>query len=147
MNFARQNRITFTKPDPSAKKYDFFFGGMYNKCIYIFAYPEYRSFIWVFPVTDQCYVVLNLALFGNWIDFNFKSSLDIAVYIYKLQCSQYMDLSVICVVFLWSVSIDKAYLNVLVLISKLLGQSILGMRQLPRMNILVIGLISISNHH
>jgi hypothetical protein len=36
------------------------------------------------------------------------------------------------------VSIDKAYLNVLVVISKLLGQSILGMRQLPRMNILVL---------
>jgi hypothetical protein len=35
------------------------------------------------------------------------------------------------------VSIDKAYLNVLVVISKLLGQFILGMRQLPRMNILV----------
>ena len=34
-------------------------------------------------------------------------------------------------------SIDKAYLNVLVVISKLLGQFILGMRQLPRMNILV----------
>ena len=32
-------------------------------------------------------------------------------------------------------SIDKAYLNILVVISKLLGQSILGMRQLPRMNI------------
>ena len=47
-------------------------------------------------------------------------------------------LSVICVVFLWSVSIDKAYLNVLVVISKLLGQSILGMRQLPCMNILVL---------
>ena len=46
-------------------------------------------------------------------------------------------LSVICVVFLWSVSIDKAYLNVLVVISKLLGQSILGMCQLSRMNILV----------
>ena len=38
--------------------------------VYIFAYPEYRSFSWVFPVTDQCYV-----------DFNFKSSLDIARYI------------------------------------------------------------------
>ena len=49
----------------------------------------------------------------------------------------YLGLSVICVVFLWSVSIDKAYLNVLVVISKLLGQFILGMRQLPRMNILV----------
>jgi hypothetical protein len=36
------------------------------------------------------------------------------------------------------VSIDKAYLNVLVVISKLLGQSILGLRQLPRMNILVL---------
>jgi hypothetical protein len=36
------------------------------------------------------------------------------------------------------VSIDQAYLNVLVVISKLLGQSILGMRQLPRMNILVL---------
>ena len=35
-------------------------------------------------------------------------------------------------------SIDKAYLNLLVVISKLLGQSILGMRQLPRMNILVL---------
>jgi len=35
------------------------------------------------------------------------------------------------------VSIDKTYLNVLVVISKLLDQSILGMRQLPRMNILV----------
>ena len=34
--------------------------------------------------------------------------------------------------------IDKAYLNVLVVISKLLGQSISGMRQLPRMNILVL---------
>ena len=32
-------------------------------------------------------------------------------------------LSVICVVFLWSVSSDKAYLNVLDVISKLLGQS------------------------
>jgi hypothetical protein len=32
-------------------------------------------------MSDQCYVVLNVALFGNWIDFNFKSSLDIAVYI------------------------------------------------------------------
>ena len=50
----------------------------------------------------------------------------------------YLTLSVICVVFLWSVSIDKAYLNVLVVISKLLSQSILGMRQLPRMNILVL---------
>jgi hypothetical protein len=36
------------------------------------------------------------------------------------------------------VSIDKAYLNVLVVISELLGQSILGMRQLPRMNIPVL---------
>jgi predicted aspartyl protease len=36
------------------------------------------------------------------------------------------------------VSIDKSYLNVLVVISKLLGQSILGMRQLHRMNILVL---------
>jgi hypothetical protein len=36
------------------------------------------------------------------------------------------------------VSIDKAYLNILVVISNLLGQSILGMRQLPRMNILVL---------
>ena len=35
-------------------------------------------------------------------------------------------------------SIDKAYLNILVVISNLLGQSILGMRQLPRMNILVL---------
>jgi hypothetical protein len=35
------------------------------------------------------------------------------------------------------VSIDKAYLNVLVVISKILGQFILGIRQLPRMNILV----------
>ena len=52
--------------------------------------------------------------------------------------SRYLFLSVICVVFLWSVSIDKAYLNVLVVISKLLGQSIIGMRQLPRMNILVL---------
>ena len=43
----------------------------------------------------------------------------------------------IFVVFLWSVSIDQAYLNVLV-ISKWLGQSILGMRQLPLMNILVL---------
>jgi hypothetical protein len=43
-----------------------------------------------------------------------------------------------CVVFLWSVSIDKGYLNVLVVMSKLLGQSILGMCQLPRMNILVL---------
>ena len=34
--------------------------------------------------------------------------------------------------------IDKAYLNVLVVISKLLGQSILGIRQLPRMNMLVL---------
>jgi hypothetical protein len=25
-----------------------------------------------------------LALFGNWIDFNFKSSLDIAVYMYNV---------------------------------------------------------------
>jgi hypothetical protein len=49
-----------------------------------------------------------------------------------------MLLSVISVVFLWSVSIDKAYLNILVVISNLLGQSILGMRQLPRMNILVL---------
>jgi hypothetical protein len=32
-------------------------------------------------MSDQCYVVLNVAFFGNWIDFNFKSSLDIAVYI------------------------------------------------------------------
>jgi hypothetical protein len=32
----------------------------------------------------------------------------------------------------------KAYLNVLVVISKLLGQFILGMRQLPRMNIFVL---------
>jgi hypothetical protein len=32
-------------------------------------------------MSDQCYVVINVALFGNWIDFNFKSSLDIAVYI------------------------------------------------------------------
>ena len=46
-------------------------------------------------------------------------------------------LSVICVVFLWSVSIDKAYLIVLVVISKLLGQFLLGMRQLSRMNMLV----------
>ena len=44
----------------------------------------------------------------------------------------------IFVVFLWSVSIDQAYLNVLVVISKWLGQSILGMRQLPLMNILVL---------
>jgi hypothetical protein len=36
------------------------------------------------------------------------------------------------------VLIDKAYLNVLVVISKLLGQSILGMRQLPHMNIFVL---------
>jgi hypothetical protein len=50
----------------------------------------------------------------------------------------YIVLSVICVVFLSSVSIDKAYLNVLVVISKLLGQFILGMRQLPRMNIFVL---------
>ena len=35
-------------------------------------------------MSDQCYVVLNVALFGNWIDLNFKSSLDIAVYI---QCN------------------------------------------------------------
>ena len=35
-------------------------------------------------------------------------------------------------------SIDKAYLNALVVISKLLGQSILGTRQLPSMNILVL---------
>ena len=36
---------------------------------------------------DDIYDFLDfLALFGNWIDFNFKSSLDIAVYIYKLQC-------------------------------------------------------------
>jgi hypothetical protein len=41
---------------------------------------------------------------------------------------KYSSLSVICVVFLWSVSIDKAYLNVLVVVSKLLGQSILCMR-------------------
>jgi hypothetical protein len=54
-----------------------------------------------------------------------------------MQIRRYFNLSVICVVFLWSVSIDKAYLNVLVVISKLLGHSILGMRQLPRMNILV----------
>jgi hypothetical protein len=40
-------------------------------------------------------------------------------------CNGY--LSVICVVFLWIVSIDKAYLNILVVISKLLCQSILGM--------------------
>jgi len=33
-------------------------------------------------------------------------------------------------------SIDKAFLNVLVVISKLLGQFILGMCRLPRMNIL-----------
>jgi hypothetical protein len=51
---------------------------------------------------------------------------------------QYFILSVICVVFLWSVSIDKAYLNALVVVSKLLGQSILGTRQLPSMNILVL---------
>jgi hypothetical protein len=37
-----------------------------------------------------------------------------------------------------SVSIDQAYLNVLVVISKLLGQFILGMSELPRMNILVL---------
>jgi len=36
------------------------------------------------------------------------------------------------------VSIDKAYLNALVVKSKLLDQSILGMRQLMRMNILVL---------
>ena len=42
-------------------------------------------------------------------------------------------------------SIDKAYLNVLVVISKLLGQSILGMRQLPRMNILVLKKILVAS--
>jgi len=38
---------------------------MYNKCVYtnVFAYPEYKSFSWVFPVTDQCYVVLNFSSF------------------------------------------------------------------------------------
>ena len=51
-------------------------------------------------------------------------------------CNGY--LSVICVVFLWIVSIDKAYLNILVVISKLLCQSILAMCQLPRMNIPVL---------
>ena len=45
---------------------------------------------------------------------------------------KFVNLSVICVVFLWSVSIDKAYLNVLVVISKLLGQFILGMRHIAR---------------
>ena len=39
-------------------------------------------------------------------------------------------------VFLWSVLTDKAYLNVLVVISKLLGQSISDTRQLPSINIL-----------
>ena len=51
---------------------------------------------WNFPVTDQCYVVLNLALFGNWIDFNFKSPLDIAVYVQSLQ-SSYSWFSIILV--------------------------------------------------
>jgi hypothetical protein len=36
------------------------------------------------PISAMLYYIL--ALFGNWIDFKFKSSLDIAVYIYKLQC-------------------------------------------------------------
>ena len=58
--------------------------------------------------------------------------------VFSVNFSNISALSVICVVFLWSVSIDQAYLNVLVVISKLLGQSILGMRQLPRMNILVL---------
>ena len=58
--------------------------------------------------------------------------------IVHVKYSRYLLLSVICVVFLWSVSIDRANLNVLVVISKLLGQSIIGMRQLPRMNILVL---------
>jgi hypothetical protein len=31
--------------------------------VYIFAYSEYRSFSWVFPVTDRCYVVLNFISF------------------------------------------------------------------------------------
>ena len=35
----------------------FFFSGCTTN-VYIFAYPEYRSFIWDFAVTDQCYVVL-----------------------------------------------------------------------------------------
>jgi hypothetical protein len=43
------------------------------------------------------------------------------------------------------VSIDKAYLNVLVVISKLLGQFILGIRQLPRMNILVFKKILVAS--
>jgi predicted aspartyl protease len=58
--------------------------------------------------------------------------------IVHVKYSRYLFLSVISVVFLWSVSIDRANLNVLVVISKLLGQSIIGMRQLPRMNILVL---------
>ena len=57
--------------------------------------------------------------------------------VFSVNFSNISALSVICVVFLWSVSIDQAYLNVLVVISKLLGQSTLGMRQLPRMNILL----------
>ena len=42
-------------------------------------------------------------------------------------------------------SIDKAYLNVLVVISKLLGQFILGMRQLLCMNILVFKKILVAS--
>jgi hypothetical protein len=47
--------------------------------VYIFAYSEHRSFSWVFPAL--LYYIL--ALFGIWIDFNFKSLLDIAVYIQR----------------------------------------------------------------
>ena len=57
-------------------------------------------------MSDQCYVVLNVALFGNWIDFNFKSSLDIAVYI---QCKpkdvQSLQSSYFLVFYLWGMLI------------------------------------------
>ena len=49
-------------------------------------------------MSDQCYVVLNVALFGNWIDLNFKSSLDIAVYI---QCKPNKMVNLYKVVISW----------------------------------------------
>ena len=36
------------------------------------------------PISAMLYSIL--VFLGNWIDLNFKSSLDVAVYIYKLQC-------------------------------------------------------------
>ena len=36
------------------------------------------------PLSAMLYLIF--VFLGNWIDLNFKSSLDVAVYIYKLQC-------------------------------------------------------------